>query len=500
MAPARRRPLLAVLPTAPLLAGCFAEGSDGGDGDGDGGDGGRLRVAMAFPPTEDFSPYGADATLLSRLGVTEGLSRLDGNGNAAPALAESWTREDDRTWLFTLRDARFQNDSPVTPNAVAEALRQAGGAKPEPAALTGAELGAEPAGERQLRVTTADPDPVLPLRLSSPSLPVLAPDAYGEAGKADPRGTATGPFTLTETTGVARATLSRFDDYGDGRAQATGIDVRFTADGTARTNALRPGEVDIAEALPVSQAASLDGDAVRELDTTRTTSLLLNTGSGPFADPGLRAAAREAVDTGVLAEDVYEGRAEPGRGIFGSALVRAEADRVEPSGRARPASPDGTALALATDDNRPELPEVAQVLQQQLQEAGFAVELEVREYSRLESDVLAGEFDAFVSARNTMLDTGDPVSVLASDYTCDGGYNLALLCDRAVDEAVAAADAEDDVDKRRAAVVEAEAAALGTDATVPLVHQRILHGLGPDVQGVLSDPYERLLVGTGTRR
>ena len=80
------------------------------------------------------------------------------------------------------------------------------------------------------------------------------------------------------------------------------------------------------------------------------------------------------------------------------------------------------------------------MLKQQLEKAGFKVKLEVREYSRLESDALAGKFDAFVSARNTMLDTGDPVSVLASDYTCDGSYNLALLCDKKVDQAVAAAE------------------------------------------------------------
>jgi peptide/nickel transport system substrate-binding protein len=139
-------------------------------------------------------------------------------------------------------------------------------------------------------------------------------------------------------------------------------------------------------------------------------------------------------------------------------------------------------------------------LKQQLEKAGFRVKLTVREYSRLESDALAGRFDAFVSARNTMLDTGDPVSILAGDYTCDGGYNLALLCDKKVDGAVAAAGRIADTAKRQSAAMTAEAAVLGSDAVVPLVHQRIITGVGDSVRGVVLDPYERALVATGTRR
>ena len=82
----QRSRLLLALVLAPLLTGCFAsagEGEAGGDATGESGS--RLRVALAFPPAENLSPYGADATILSRLGVTEGLTSLDANGSAAPA-------------------------------------------------------------------------------------------------------------------------------------------------------------------------------------------------------------------------------------------------------------------------------------------------------------------------------------------------------------------------------------------------------------------------------
>ncbi|WP_105971200.1 ABC transporter substrate-binding protein [Streptomyces geranii] len=496
----RRRLLVGVL-LAPLLTGCFASGGDDGDSSSDAGSGGtRLKVALAFPPAEKFSPYGADATLLSRLGVTEGLTGLDANGSAAPALAESWTRKDDRTWEFTLREATFQDGTAVTAADVAAALTHATEAEPEPAALSGITLTAKAAADGRISVTTAEPDPVLPLRLSSPGLAVLAPKAYAKKGAVDPVGTATGPFELTKTTGSTAATLDRFDDYWGGRAQAAGIDARFIADGTARANALRTGQVDIAEAIPVAQAASLDEATRRETATARTTSLHLNTRSGVFKDAKLRAAARAAVDTSAIADGVYEGHADAGKGIFGPALTWAEGKRVEPTGRAKATAPKGTSVTLATYDNRPELPEAAQVLKQQLEKAGFKVTLEVREYSRLESDALAGKFDAIVAARNTMLDSGDPVSVLASDYTSEGGYNLSLLADKKVDQAVAEAEGVEDTAKRQDAAMKAESLILGADAVVPLVHQRIITGVGDGVQGVLLDPYERALVGTGTRR
>ncbi|MFJ2240584.1 ABC transporter substrate-binding protein [Streptomyces sp. NPDC087859] len=494
----RPRFLLALL-LAPALTGCFASTGSGGSSD-DAGDGSRLRVALAFPPAENLSPYGADATLLSRLGVTEGLTALDANGAAAPALAASWTRENDRTWLFTLREATFQDGTDVTPATVATALTHATEARPAPAALSGVTLTAKAEGTTGVRVTTQDPDPALPLRLSSPGLAVLSPKAYGKADRVDPVGHATGPLELTKVMGATAATLDRYDDYWGGRAQAQGIDVKFVADGTARASALRTDQVDLAEAIPVAQAATLDKGIRKATATTRTTSLLLNTESDVFEDAGLRAAAREAVDTSALAEGVYEGYADPGAGLYGPAVTWAEGKRTAPAGRARATEPDGATITLATYDNRPELPEVAQVLKQQLEKAGFEVELEVREYSRLESDVLEGRFDAFVGARNSLLDTGDPVSLLASDFTCDGSYNLALLCDKDVDKAVRKAEGVTDIAQRQDAAMAAEAKILGTDAVVPLVHQRVITGVGPKVGGALLDPYERTLVGLGTRR
>jgi peptide/nickel transport system substrate-binding protein len=494
---------MAGLLLAPLLTGCFAAGDGDSSSSGPSGSGAgtRLRVALAFPPAESYSPYGQDAFTLSRLGVSEGLTELDANGTAIPALAESWSGEKDgRSWVFTLRHARFQDGTEVTAKAVASALGHAAAAKPVPTALTGVKLTAEAVGDDRVRVRTQVADPVLPLRLSNPSLAVFSPEAYEKKGTVNPVGTATGPFELTRITGATAATLDRFDDYWGGRAQAPGIDVRFVADGTARANSLRTGQTDIAQAIPVAQIASLDKDSVHETSTARNAGLHLNTRSGVFADAGLRAAAREAIDTSVIAEDVYEGYAEPARGLYGPALPWAAGKRTEPTGRARATDPAGKSITIATYTSRPELAEIAQVLQQDLEKAGFKVKLVVRGDSRLEGDLLAGKYDAAVTTRNMMLDTGDPVSVLASDFTCDGTYNLSLLCDKDVDKAVADAQATADTAKRQDAAMKAEAAILGTDAVIPLVHVKAVMGISPSVEGALFSSDERQYVGTGTRR
>jgi peptide/nickel transport system substrate-binding protein len=496
-----RRRLLSGLLALPLLSGCFASsGADVPASSGSAG-GARLRVALPFAPTENYSPYGQDAMLLSRLGVVEGLTKLDANGTAVPALAESWSSENGgRSWMFTLRDARFQDGEAVTAKAVAAALTAAGKADPAPSALSGVKLTATAEDDKRVRVSTAQADPVLPLRLSNPSLAVFAPKAYDKKGTVNVVGTATGPFALAKIDGDTEATLNRFDDYWGGRAQAAGVTARFVSDGTARANALRTGDVDIAESLPVAQVASLDEDDVHEVNTARNTSLYLNTKSGAFTDAGLRAAAREAIDTSVIAKGAYEGYAVPAQGLYGPALTWAAGKRTEPTGRAKATDPEGKGITLATYTDRPEMPEAAQILQQQLQKAGFKVKLEVRTYARLEGDMLAGKFDAVVFSRNMMLDTGDPVTVLASDYTCDGSNNLSFLCDKNVDKLVAAAQNESDTAERQDAAMKAEAAVLGTDSVIPLVHLKLVAGIATTVQGALPDPYERTLIGTGTRR
>ncbi|WP_180687592.1 ABC transporter substrate-binding protein [Streptomyces gossypiisoli] len=499
------RGLCAVLALTPLLAGCFVSGEGGSGDDGAAGSDGRLRVALAVPPVQALSPYSNDATVLSKLSVAEGLTALNKDGAAAPALAKSWTRKNDTTWTFELRTATFQDGTEVTAESVVNALDHAGAAEPKPRVLSDVTLTARADDADTVTISTKTADPVLPLRLASPALAVLSAKAYQKDGTVSPVGNGTGPFEITKLTGKTGATLDRYDGYWGGKAKASGIDVTWIADGTARANALRGGDVDIAEWIPTAQAKLLDTDIRHEVPSVRTDSLVLNTRGGLFSDASLRAAAREAVDGSALVDSVFGGYADPAQGLFGPAVSWAADRRVEVTGRAKAATTDqvkakakGRTLRLATYTNRAELPEAASVLQQQLEEAGFTVRQDVREYTQMEADLLAGKYDALVFSRVTLLDTGDAVAYLASDYTSDGVYNIAGLKDSQVDQAIKAAAEEGDTEQRQRKIMRAEAEILRTDAVVPLVHENVVQGIAADVEGVILDPRERSLIDVDT--
>lgn len=229
----------------------------------------------------------------------------------------------------------------------------------------------------------------------------------------------------------------------------------------------------------------------------RTNTLYLNTEKGVFKDAALRAAAREAIDAASIVKGVYEGRADVAQGLLGPALPWA-AELRKPVTRTKAKSPSGKTVTIGTYTDRAELPEVAAALQQQLQKAGFKVKLDIREYANIESDAMAGEFDAFLLSRATVLDSGDPVAYLHSDFASDGSFNIARLGDPSVDAALKKAGETATGDARRQAVIAVEAAVLATDAAVPVLHERVIQGDAAGVVGAAHDPRERELVTAAT--
>lgn len=486
--PARLLPVSAVAAACSLLTGCFSGAAS--DSSANGGEK-RVRVAHMQPPRSGLSPLTDDAFKLSRWSTAETLVKLDVEGDAQPALATKW-QQNGKTWTFEIRDGvTFHDGTKLTAETVVRSLTEAAGASPKPRILDGVDLTVKAQGD-SVAVTTATEDPLVPQRLSSPQLSILAAKAY-EGKTVNPLGAGTGPFELKKVNGTSSASLDRYDDYWGGKAKSPGIDVKFVPDGTARAAALRSGEADVVESVPVSQAALLEEDQITEVPMPRTNTLYLNTSEGPFKDASLRAAAREAMDAGTIVKGVYEGRADVAEGLLGPALPWV-ADLRSPVKRAKAGDPAGKTITIGTFTDRAELPEVAQTLQQQLQKAGFKVKLDVREYANIESDALAGKFDAFILSRATVLDSGDPAAYLYSDFGSKGSFNISQLSDKTVDAALDKASATKTGDARRKAVVEAEAAVLATDAAVPMLHERVIQGDAAGVVDVAHDPRERELI------
>ncbi|MFB9662263.1 ABC transporter substrate-binding protein [Glycomyces mayteni] len=493
--PLTRRTLLAAsAPLALAAAGCFAD-----DGSGPA----RLVLANALTPAAGLSPHSEDAFLLARWSVAETLLALGDDGLPVAFLATAWAQHPDGAWDLTLREGvRFHDGTALDAAAAAAALNAAATAPAPPRVVDGLGLTAEPTGDLTLRVATAAPDPVLPQRLSSPQLAILAPAAY-TGGAVDPAGFATGPYAITESTATG-VELARHDDYWGEPAAMDGYRADYVPDAATRVAALRSGEAHVIEAVPYAQIATLDDTRLQDAPTGRTVSLYLNTAAGPLADPALRAAVAAAVDPAPITDDIYEGRADAPEGLFGPALAWAADHR--PHTLPEPAAPGGQALALATYSNRAELPEALTVIAAQLEAAGFTVTTEVREYNDIEPDMLAGAYDAFLMSRSVVQDSGDAYTYLASDFASTGGFNVSQLTDPDVDAAVAAVAAAPDgttdpaeaAALRQSAVLDAEAAVLATVAVVPVAHERLVTGVAQGVTDVAADPRERRIITAAT--
>lgn len=497
-----RRAALVALPFAAVfaLSGCFSQAPAAHAGATDD----RIAVAHMQPPRSGLSPLSDDAFKLSRWSAAETLVVLNEAGDALPALATSWERQDELTWRFEVRGGvRFHNDATLTSASVVNSLQHAIDATPVPRILNGVDMTVTADGDGAVVITTGAPDPLLPQRLSSPQLAIFDAAAYTQNG-VDPVGTGTGPFQLVAVDGVTGATLDRFAGYWGEVALAAGIDVTFVPDGTARTAALRTGTADVVEAIPAGQAASVDPSLLTEVPMPRTNTLYLNTESGPFADPAVRAAAREAIDRAAIVASVYEGRADVAEGLLGPALPYAQGFRDDAdyqallAQRAAPATVAGVKITLGTFTDRAELPEVAVMLEQQLEAAGFDVQQDVREYQYIEADALDGAFDAFILSRATVLDSGDPVAYFAADFTCGGGFSISQLCNAAVDAAIQRASETEAGTDRQHEIMLAEAHILGTDAAVALLHERVIQGENARVHDAARDPRERELITART--
>ncbi|GKW26090.1 ABC transporter substrate-binding protein [Pectobacterium carotovorum subsp. carotovorum] len=488
-------PVSGLLSATLLLSGCFNEPEEDPTSHHDG----RIKLAMLQPPRSGLTPLSDDAFKLSRWSTAETLVVLDKLGEAQPALATKWQQIDDKSWRFELRpNVHFHDNTTLNAATVVNALTVASTASPKPRILDGVQLTIKADGDSAVIVSTAKPDPLLPQRLSSPQLAILSTHAYGKNRVVNPINTGSGPFALRSVTGTSSAVLDRFDGYWGEKAQASGIDVSFVSDGAARAAALRTGTADIVEAIPVSQAPLLDQSLVHEVPMPRTNTLYLNTRHGVMQDPALRAAVREAINRQQLVDNVYEKRADVAQGLLGPALPWAAELRHPVANPVKAGTPAGATITLATFSDRAELPEVAVYLAQQLTAAGFTVKQVVREYAQIESDALAGKFDAFILSRATVLDSGDPVAYLYSDFACEGSFNIAQLCRPEIDQALQKAAAIPAGEARRQAIMQAENLILASDAAIPMLHERVIQGESAQVKDALRDPRERTLINSAT--
>lgn len=266
-----------------------------------------------------------------------------------PALAESWeTSEDGLTWTYTLNDgATFSDGEPLTADDVVYTFQRIIDGSYEQTnwgnyvtLITDVEA----TDERTVVMTTSEPSPIM-LAMPIPILPQHVWEAIDGTAVADysnepdEEGGAvgSGPFRLIEHSANQFLRLEANPDYWNGAPNIDELTFRIFTNQDSMAQALRRGEIDVADSLEANVFESLqDVEGITTVAAAYSgfDELSFNVGAAlddgtPIGDghPALRdlevrRAIAHAVDTQALVDRALGGYGTPGTTIIPSLYSR----------------------------------------------------------------------------------------------------------------------------------------------------------------------------------
>jgi peptide/nickel transport system substrate-binding protein len=240
-------------------------------------------------------------TITTMAAIFDGLTRLDRDGNAQPALAISWRNIDPLTWEFTLREnVIFSNGASLTADAVVNAVTYLAGDGP-PFENTRREMtffaSAQAIDELTVIINTTEPMPLLPRFMSSLLIP--EPGAWRSLGREGftqaPVGT--GPFKV-ESWQPSKITLTAFKKSWRPPLMER-LEIVPIPDPTARVQGLLSGRLDVITDIGPDEKASVErfgGTGLSWFSGAVQGISLAVTRPGPFQDVRVRQALNLAVN------------------------------------------------------------------------------------------------------------------------------------------------------------------------------------------------------------
>lgn len=320
---ARRRRLTALVSAVTVATMLGLSACSGTDSGGTDSSQQSLRFGLSGEPQEVKvgADSGATGYMLDSL-IHRGLVTLDKDGKVAPGLAESWQVEDPSTYAFTLRPGlKFSDGSPLTSENVKNSLEYLG----DPA--HGARTLQAMRGIKSID-TPDDTSVVVHLKennssflgyLADPTAFVAPDDALAAGGNAEKVGA--GPFTIaSENQGVSMTIAKNPGYYAAETVPLDQIELVYYADGTARTNALISGDVDLIDYVPWEEFSRLQGTDGVTVDAQN--GLLMdvefNVTEGPFANPKVREAVAYAINRDSVVDAAFFGNAQA---VYGPPLA-----------------------------------------------------------------------------------------------------------------------------------------------------------------------------------
>ncbi len=438
------------------VAGCL--GSDGDEEET------TVRVASRLTP-ESVDPIN-DGTILRRIGLIESLVTVDFDSALAPSLATEWTvDDDDRTWVFELRDGvQFHDGTELSASAAVTSLERSFS---EPALTDIPVESVSARGDHALEVTTERPFAPLPAHLARHETALLSPDSYNEDGSIETP-YATGPFALDSWQPEDHVTVSRNDDYYGTVPTVDTAVYKSVPDNQTRALTLENREVEMAQVLPASAVDTLeaaDGIEVEIYEIPRMRCAQFNTRFAPFDDQRVRQAASKAIDRELIAEELLDGLIDPAIGPYPPSVEWANDDlephRYDPDRAAelleeagwtgsdvRKKDGEELSVTIVTYPNRPALPDIAEVLQSQLGAVGFDADVEIWEVSAIH-DQAADEAEIVIWSANVHGWPADPDRLSYMFHSEEGGLHHGYDNPEVDDLLEEGQEAVDDFDRRK---------------------------------------------------
>ena len=457
-----------------------------------------------------FEIKGADpiqsGNIFLKMDVTETLVDADKTGKLLPNLATAWTvSEDGLTWTFELqKDVVFHDGSKMDAAAVAASLERS---RTNGGLLAKAPIAAIGTSGDAVEITLETAFATLPAMLAEYRSAIIAPSSFGEDGAVTEL-VGTGPYAVTAFNAPTKLEVAAFDGYW-GEAAKIGQAV-YHAASRAETRALmaESGDADVTLYLDPASVTRLDGAKGLELASEAIPRVMVLKVNGEVFDQATRKALSLAIDRAGIAKAVLRfpaaatqmfptGMAEwhdsdlPALDFDPEAAKTALADAGWTAGADGILEKDGKRLEIEilTFPDRPELPLVAAVLEQQFGAVGALATINSTNYSEIPARHQDGTLSTALFARNFGL-VPNPVGTIIQDFAPTGDWGAMGWSNdefTAGANALAAGTAPEGTREELVATLHAELPVL------PIAWYQYTAAISDAVEGVVIDPFERTL-------
>lgn len=483
-----------------------------------------LRIAGPREDLESLDPALARDLTTAFLvrQVFQGLTKLDGQLNAVPALADRIEiSADGRSYLFHLRaDAWFHDGTPITAESVVasftraldpatadgNAARLAGpatlgdidGAAEVVAGDAMALRGLRVRDERTIEVRLVAPRATFLMKLAGAASAIIDPAdlAQGDDWWRAPNGS--GPFRIAEWEPDDHLVLEAAGGYPANRPVLDQIEMRLGPRAAQSFNLFQAGEIDLTT-VPASATERLIAD--EETDATRvivtpqfaTAYVAFRTDVAPLDDPHLRRALAIAFPRQKYADVAFQGSVIAAPGLIPPGML----------GQEWPVS----TVPIDLDQARAEIAAsrygearaVPPIRIYGADTAGAEVLREVAEEELgLQVDVVAVEWPEFLNGLQERIypayelywgaDYPDPESVITALFASGSPDNYSGYQSDAFDTLIQQAMAVPETERRAVLYAEAQQLLLDDNAVIPLYHDVRYTVVDPSVKGLEITP------------